>query len=209
VTATGVGAPSVILGTPATVPTAVTGVVATPASGKVTLTFKQPADTGGYGIDHYIVEVANAVSGPWTVAIANSGSSLTRIDVPGLNNGKMYFLRITPVNQIGSGPASSPMPVIPGGAATAPALQTFSITGKSAAITWAVPSDTGGKAITKYIVQVSADGAKWTNAVTTSAGKRGAQVPLTKKAQLMRVLAVTSYGDGVPSLAVRLPGLGK
>ena len=113
------------------------------------------------------------------------------------------------MNQIGKGPVSAVVNAVPGAAATAPALQTFGITPKAANITWAVPTDTGGKAITKYIVEVSADGVKWTVAVTTAAGKRAAAIPLTKKAQLMRVRAVTSYGNGVPSLGVRLPGTGK
>ena len=207
VTANGVGASSVILGTPATVPSAVTNVMATPASGKVTLSFKQPASTGGYGVDHYMVEVATSLTGPWTVAVENSGSALTRFDVPGLTNNKTYYLRVTPVNQIGKGPASAPLPVIPGGAATAPTLSTFTISAKTATVSWTAPKDTGGKEITKYIVEVSADGAKWDVAATT--GGKSATVKLAKKAQLMRVRAVTSFGNGVPSLAIRLPGLGK
>ena len=209
VTSTGVGASSIILGTPATTPDAVTAIVATPSSGKMTLTFAQPKNTGGYGIDYYIGEVAENANGPWTVAVPNSGSALTRVDIPGLKNGKTYYYRITAVNQIGNGPVSAVVNAVPGAAATAPALQTFGITPKAANITWAVPTDTGGKAITKYIVEVSADGVKWTVAVTTAAGKRAAAIPLTKKAQLMRVRAVTSYGNGVPSLGVRLPGTGK
>jgi hypothetical protein len=183
--------------------------MATPSSGKVTLSFKQPASTGGYGVDHYMVEVATALNGPWTVAVENSGSSLTRFDVPGLTNNKTYYLRVTPVNQIGKGPASAPLPVIPGGAATAPTLSTFTISAKTASVSWLAPKDTGGKAITKYLVEDSADGAKWTVATSTGAGKRSATVGLAKKAQLMRVRAVTSFGKGVPSLAIRLPGLGK
>ena len=111
------------------------------------------------------------------------------------------------MNQIGKGPASAPLPVIPGGAATAPTLSTFTISAKTATVSWTAPKDTGGKEITKYIVEVSADGAKWDVAATT--GGKSATVKLAKKAQLMRVRAVTSFGNGVPSLAIRLPGLGK
>ena len=208
VTATGVGASSVILGTPATRPDAVTNLVATPSSSKMTLTFTRPKNTGGYGIDYYIVEVAPAASGPWTVAIANSGSELTRIDIPGLANTRTYFFRVTAVNQVGKGAVSAVVSAAPGAAASAPVLRTFVISPRAASISWTTPTDNGGKAITSYVVEVSVDGKRWTTAVTTRAATRSASVPLTRKAQLMRIRAVTSYGKGVPSLGARLPGTG-
>jgi len=208
VTATGIGASSVILGTPATRPDAVTNLVATPSSSKMTLTFARPKNTGGYGIDYYIVEVAPAASGPWTVAVENSGSELTRIDIPGLANTRTYFFRVTAVNQVGKGAVSAVVSAAPGAAASAPALRTFVISTRAASISWTVPRDNGGKAIRNYVVEVSVDGKRWTTAVTTAVGTRSARIPLTRKAQLMRIRAVTSYGKGVPSLGVRLPGTG-
>jgi large repetitive protein len=208
VTATGVGASSVILGTPATKPDAVTNLVATPSSSKMTLTFTRPKNTGGYGIDYYIAEVATAASGPWTVAIENSGSELTRIDIPGLANTRTYYFRVTAVNQVGKGTVSAVVSAAPGAAASAPVLRTFVISPRAASISWTVPKDNGGKAISSYVVEVSVDGKRWTTAVTTAVGTRSARVPLTRKAQLMRIRAVTSYGKGVPSLGVRLPGTG-
>jgi titin len=208
VTATGIGASSVILGTPATRPDAVTNLVATPSSSKMTLTFARPKNTGGYGIDYYIVEAAPAASGPWTVAVENSGSELTRIDIPGLANTRTYFFRVTAVNQVGKGAVSAVVSAAPGAAASAPTLRTFVISARDASISWTVPRDNGGKAIRNYVVEVSLDGKRWTTAVTTAVGTRSARIPLTRKAQLMRIRAVTSYGKGVPSLGVRLPGTG-
>ena len=208
VTANGVGASSVILGTPATKPDAVTNLVATPSSSKMTLTFTRPKNTGGYGIDYYIVEVATAAAGPWTVAVENSGSELTRIDIPGLANTRTYYFRVTAVNQVGKGAVSAVVSAAPGAAASAPVLRTFVIAPRAASITWTIPTDNGGKAITSYVVEVSVDGKRWTTAVTTAAGTRSARVPLARKAQLMRIRAVTSYGKGVPSLGARLPGTG-
>jgi len=208
VTENGTGASSVILGTPASKPDAVTNLVANPSSGKMTLTFTRPKNTGGYGIDYYIAEVAPAASGPWTVAVANSGSELTRIDIPGLANTRSYFFRVTAVNQIGKGTVSAVVAATPGAAASAPVLRTFVIAPKTATISWTTPTDNGGKAITSYVVEVSVNGKVWTTAVTTNARTQSARVPLGKKAQLMRIRAVTSYGKGVPSLGVRLPGTG-
>jgi hypothetical protein len=209
VTATGIGASSVILGTPATRPGVVTNLAATPSSGKMTLTFTKPKETGGLGIDYYIVEVAAAANGPWEVAVANSGSELTRIDVPALTNQKTYFFRVTAVNQVGKGAASAVVSAAPGAAASAPALKTYEISRTAATISWGAPTNTGGKAITGYVVETSVDGKKWVTAVKTNATNRRANIPLAKKAQLMRIRAVTSYGQGVPSLGVRLPGTGK
>jgi titin len=207
-TATGTGASSVILGTPATRPDAVTNLVANPSSGKMTLTFTRPKNTGGYGIDYYIAEVAPSASGPWTVAVANSGSELTRIDIPGLANTTNYFFRVTAVNQVGKGAVSAAVSAKPGAAASAPVLRTFVIAPRSASISWTTPTDNGGKAITGYFVEVSVNGKIWTTAVRTNAQTRSARIPLAKKAQLMRIRAVTSYGKGVPSLGARLPGTG-
>jgi hypothetical protein len=209
VTATGTGASSVILGTPATVPGIITGITPVPTSGKMTLTFAQPKNNGGLGIDYYVAEVATSANGPWTVAVENSGSALTRIDISELKNGATYFFRIKAVNQIGAGPASAPISAVPGAAATAPAFESFRIVGKNVSVSWGVPTDTGGKPISSYIVEVSADGRKWTTATTVKAGSRTASVALAKKAQLLRIRAVTSYGKGVPSLAIRVPGLGR
>jgi predicted phage tail protein len=209
VTATGIGASSVILGTPATRPGVVTNLAATPSSGKMTLTFTKPKETGGLGIDYYIVEVAAAASGPWEVAVANSGSELTRIDVPALTNQKTYFFRVTAVNQVGKGAASAVVSAAPGAAASAPALKTYEISRTAATISWGAPTNTGGKAITGYVVETSVDGKKWVTATKTNATNRRANIPLAKKAQLMRIRAVTSYGQGVPSLGVRLPGTGR
>ena len=205
VTATGIGASSVILGTPATKPDAVTNLVATPSSSKMTLTFARPKNTGGYGIDYYIVEVATAASGPWSVAVENSGSELTRIDIPGLANTRTYYFRVTAVNQVGRGAVSAVVSAAPGAAASAPTLRTFVIAPRTATISWTIPTDNGGKAISSYVVEVSVDGKRWTTAVTTTASRRNARITLTGKAQLMRIRAVTSYGKGVPSLGVRLP----
>ena len=174
----------------------------------MTLTFTRPKNTGGYGIDYYIAEVATAASGPWTVAIENSGSELTRIDIPGLANTRTYYFRVTAVNQVGKGTVSAVVSAAPGAAASAPVLRTFVISPRAASISWTVPKDNGGKAISSYVVEVSVDGKRWTTAVTTAVGTRSARVPLTRKAQLMRIRAVTSYGKGVPSLGVRLPGTG-
>ena len=206
VTSNGAGASSVILGTPATLPGTVQGLTASSADKKVTLIFNQPADTGGYGIDHYMVEIASAESGPWKQVIANSGSSLTRIDVPGLTDGTVYFFRVTALTTVGSGPASAPISAAPQTVASAPALQTFAINNNSVTLSWSAPTNTGGKPVTKYLVEVSADGNSWVISSTSAPGVKSASVPLTKSAQLIRIVAVTTFGNGVPSLGVRAPG---
>ncbi|MBV5267875.1 MAG: fibronectin type III domain-containing protein, partial [Burkholderiaceae bacterium] len=109
------------------------------------------------------------------------------------------------VNQVGRGAVSAVVSAAPGAAASAPTLRTFVIAPRTATISWTIPTDNGGKAISSYVVEVSVDGKRWTTAVTTTASRRNARITLTGKAQLMRIRAVTSYGKGVPSLGVRLP----
>jgi len=202
----GQGASSVILAAPGSAPDAVTGVSATPGDKKVTLTFTPPATNGGYSIDYYSVDMANSSNGPWTNVVPNSGSSLTKIDIPSLKDGTTYFFRIAAVNQIGIGPVSSVVSGTPQPAAPAPVVKTFVLAATSATITWVPAVGSNTKLNSGYLIETSPDGLKWTTAKSVSVGTTTYTVARTKAALLIRVRAVRAIGPGVPTLGVRVPG---
>ena len=202
----GAGASSVILAAPGAAPDAVTKLAAVSGDKKVVLTFTPPATNGGYSVDYYTVEQALSANGPWTVAIANTGSSLATINISNLKNGITYFFRVAAVNQIGTGPVSASVSGTPQPAAAAPVIQAFVMTTTTAKITWIPAAGSNVKLILKYLVETSPDGLKWTTAATLLPTIRTYTVNRQKTALLVRVRAVTVIGPGVPTLGVRIPG---
>ena len=206
VAGSGQGASSVILVAPGSAPDSVTALSATAGDKKVTLNFTTPATNGGYSIDYYTVDMGNSASGPWKNIVPNSGSSLTKINIPSLNNGTTYFFRVAAVNQIGVGPVSSVVSGTPQPAAPAPVIKTFVLSPTSATITWIPALGSNTKLILSFLVETSPDGLKWTTAKSVSARTNIYTVTRAKAALLIRVRAVTSIGPGVPTLGVRVPG---
>ena len=202
----GQGASSVILAAPGSAPDAVGGLTATAGDKKVTLNFKPPASNGGYSVDYYTVDIATSPRGPWTPAIPNSGSSLTKIDVSNLKNATTYYFRVSAVNQIGTGPVSSVVSGTPQPAAPAPIVKTFVLSTSSATITWVPAVGSNTKLISGFLVETSPDGLKWVTAKQLPATIQIFTVARTKGALLIRVRAVTSIGPGVPTLGLRVPG---
>ncbi|MGI9187202.1 MAG: S8 family serine peptidase [Gaiellales bacterium] len=117
VTNAGVGSPNLLLGsialtpTPVTLPTAPRNLTATPASGRVTLTFDVPADAGGAVISDYVIQQSVA-GGPWTT-VADGVSGLTTAEITGLTNGTAYAFRVAAVNSAGQSPFSGSISATP------------------------------------------------------------------------------------------------
>lgn len=88
-----------------TVPGAPTSVSATGGNQQAALTWTAPDSTGGSPITGYRIE-SNPGSG-WSVAVSNTGSTSTSYTVTGLTNGTAYTFRVSAINSIGTGPASS------------------------------------------------------------------------------------------------------
>ena len=195
-----------ILAAPGAAPDAVTALSATAGDKKVSLAFTPPATNGGYSVDYYTVQIANSPSGPWTIAIPNTGSSLTKVDVPNLKDGTTYFFKVAAVNQIGTGHDSAVVSAAPQPSAPAPVIQTFQMTNTAAKITWSPALGSNTRLLSKYLVEISPDGLKWSTAATlpltvTTFTENRLKTPL-----LIRVRAVSAIGPGIPTLGVRIPG---
>ena len=89
-----------------TAPAAPTNLAASPASGQVGLTWSAPASDGGSSITDYRIEYKQSSSGTWGT-FTDPVSNATSATVTGLTNGTAYDFRVSAINVVGTGTASS------------------------------------------------------------------------------------------------------
>ncbi|MBN8739203.1 MAG: hypothetical protein BGP24_09465 [Lysobacterales bacterium 69-70] len=129
--------------TPATVPDAPTGVVATRGNAQVSVAFVAPVNNGGSAVTGYTA----------TCGSMSQTGTASPIAVTGLPNGTPVTCTVKAANDVGMGAASSASsPVTPAAVPGAPQLASAVGTpnGNGAVLTFAAPGDNGGSAITGY-----------------------------------------------------------
>jgi RHS repeat-associated protein len=126
--------------TPRTVPAAPTGLSAAADAAQVLLTWTAPAGTGGAPISDYRVEYkATSGSQDWTT-FPHAASTATTATITGLGGGT-YDLRVSAVNEAGTGAAASTVAVVPVPAAQ-PARWSATIAMDAAQVTTVAGNDT-------------------------------------------------------------------
>jgi uncharacterized delta-60 repeat protein len=151
------------------------GLGATIGNVQVVLAWTAPASDGGSSITGYKVERSADAGVSWTVLTASTGSATTSYTATGLTNGAAYSFRISAVNAVGTGTASttaSATPdVVPG---TPTSVATVSGNGV-ATVSWIAPASNGGTALTgstvawtSNAVQGVTSGSATVTAATTS-----------------------------------------
>ena len=217
VTNTGVGSPNNLAysasfaAAPATVPSVPLTPTATPSSQAVALAWSLPASTGGSAITDYKIEYALSNSTAWTV-FAHTASTTRAANIVGLTNGTQYAFRISAVNAVGTGIATSSIFATPVAPATlsAPLNLTGTVGRQSVTLTWQLPTSTGGAAITDYIIESSVNaGSTWsTISDGVSSALTSTFADLTANtAYTFRVKAVNTTGTSPASNSVVLTPL--
>ena len=156
------------------------GLGATIGNVQVVLAWTAPASDGGSPITGYKVERSADAGVSWTVLTASTGSATTSYTATGLTNGAAYSFRISAVNAVGTGTASttaSATPdVVPG---TPTSVATVSGNGV-ATVSWIAPASNGGTALTGFTVAWTSNAVQgltsgWATvtAATTSYGATG------------------------------------
>jgi subtilisin family serine protease len=173
----------------------------------VRLTWTAPTFNGGEAITDYVVEYATTTAGSnspvWTT-FADGVSVATTATVTGLTNGTQYQFRVSAVNSVGRGAASSTVIVAPvyAGVASAPRALTAVAGRMKLTLSWQSPLSNGGFTITDYAIETSTDsGTTWTrfaDAVTTATSAT-LTVPTGNVTYQVRVRAVNSFGLGEAS----------
>jgi len=124
---------------PVTVPGAPTGLTATAGNSQVTLSWTAPASDGGSHVSGYLIyqgtspggETGNPVNGSLVTATSNT--------VTGLTNGTTYYFRVTAVNGVGEGRASSEVSAVPVTVPGAPTGLTATRGNAQVSLSWAAP----------------------------------------------------------------------
>ena len=192
-----------------TEPGAPTGLTAT-ASGTSTidLTWNAPSDDGGASISGYKIEVSSNGGTSWSDLVGNTNNNTTTYSHTGLSAGTTRHYRVSAINSVGTGTASSTAnattddaaPTEPG----APTGLTATASGTSTInLTWTAPSDDGGASISGYKIEVSSNGGtSWSNregntgSTSTSYAHTGLSAGTTRH---YRVSAINSVGTGTAS----------
>jgi len=124
---------------------------------------------GGADITGYKIQRS-----PGDIVLTASTNSVT---FTGLTNGTAYTFTVKAVNSVGDSSASnSSSPVIPATVPSQPRNVIASSRDSSAYVEWLVPSSTGGKAITSYLVYVGivpesgVEATNWNSSLTRSVG---------------------------------------
>jgi sugar lactone lactonase YvrE len=170
-------------------------------SGNLIAAWTAPANNGGSAITDYLVEYRTSPSGPWTTF--NDGvSTATTTTITGLTNGTAYDVRISAINAVGTGSASTAVTATPGVAPGAPTgLIVTSASGQLTA-TWTAPADNGGAAVSDYAVEYrTSPSGTWTVfpdgvSSATTATITGLASATTYE---VRIRAANSFDCGSPS----------
>ena len=170
-------------------------VTATSANGSAVVSWDAPLDERGSAVTSYTVTAytaGNIVAGTCTATAPTETCTVT-----GLSNGVAYTFRATATNGIGtSAQSTASSAVTPSTVPNAPTGVVASAGDASASISFVAPTNTGGSAITGYVVTAS-DG-------TTASGTTS---PITitglsnETAYTFTVKATNTNGDSVASSA--------
>jgi len=184
---------------PAAAPTSVTAVSRDAA---VQVSWVAPTQTGGLPITDYIVRFRLASSAVWSSV--NVGSAATSRLVTGLTNGQSYVFQVAAITGFGTGAFSAitgavtPLPL-----ASPPTRLTGTLVAPgTVSLVWTAPVNTGGLAITDYVVQYSSDnGTTWITAADgVSATPRATVAVPAGRTYVFRVAAITGGRVGNFSL---------
>jgi hypothetical protein len=202
----GEGPAAIIAATTLGLPAAPTGVSATAGDRATVISWIPPTDTGGSAITSYVVESRyyTSTNKSWSSWTSTSATS-TPLSRTGLANGTTYEFRVTAKSKVGNGATSAAASVTPAGKPLAPLKPRLSTKKGKFIIKWsAAPNN--GSAITKYVVQYSANGKKWTSLKTLSAKTKSYTTKKGKKGKLgyFRVLAKNALGSGPYTATLKL-----
>ena len=206
----GVGpASKVATATTPSAPGAPTGLTAE-ADGQreIDLLWSVPEDDGGEAMSGYRIE-ASGDGTSWSDLEADTGSTSTSYSHTSLSAGTTRHYRVSAINSVGTGPASNDATAATDSAPPeAPRDLTATADGeREIDLSWSVPEDDGGSAITGYRIEVSRGGTDWSDleADTGSTSTSYSHTGLTAgSARHYRVSAINSVGTGPASTSPRL-----
>jgi hypothetical protein len=179
-----------------------TGLTGTPGNARVALRWNAPTP-GDAPVLGYRIERRDG-SGPWTVAVADTGSAASSRTMTGLVNGHSYRFRVSARTMTGWGTVSSiSAPVVPYTTPAKPPRAPRGIVGsQSVTLSWSEPPS-NGRPITGYRIQkrsiVDGRPGRWTTAVANTGSARNSRKVtglVNGRPYQFRVAAINLAGAG-------------
>ena len=170
---------------------------------EIDLSWQTPIVDGGANVTGYRIEVLEA-GATWRDLVANTRNTRTTYSDTGLEPATTRLYRVSAINRIGVGRASSvesattdaTVPDAPTG------LVATSTTSTQIDLVWIAPAYDGGAPVTAYRIEVSETGAVWADLVPNT-GTESATFShtglLPGSTRFYRVSAINRAGTGAPS----------
>lgn len=182
----------------------------TPGDGFWTMAWGSPGSSGNGTISGYSARWRPVGAGTWT----SSDTGMSRnMSVFGVINGQTYEVQVAASNELGVGTWSDIKTVTPRTVPTAPGAPTATAADEQVTVSWTAPASDGGSAITRYLLDWSADGGQtWTSRQVT--GTTDTVTGLVNGTQYQfRVRAENAAGLSTPSSVasatpIGVPGAG-
>ncbi len=172
-----------------------TGLSAAPGNAQVSLAWTAPSSQGTAPITNY--KVYRGTSSTSQSVIATIGNVTSYVDTTAAN-GTTYYYKVSAVNSVGEGTASTVVQVTPGRPTAPQSLVATQNPTKGVNLSWTAPASNNGSAITGYkiyrsltaggeafLVQPAGVGTTYTDTTTSS-----------RKQYFYKVSAVNAYGEG-------------
>ena len=145
------------------IPSQVTGLAATTTTNtSIDLAWTAPG-SNGYAVTGYVIERSTDSGSTWSTLVADTQSTSVAYSDTGLTNGLIYTYKVSGINSLGTGSASSMVSAYAGNVPDAPVLTLTALPNSIVQSDWTVPAD-NGFAITSYQIDKSVDGGiTWTS----------------------------------------------
>ena len=199
-----------VLGTPVYkgVPDAPRSLTAIPGRLLVTMSWLAPLSNGGIPITDYVIESSTDDGATWA-RIPDAVSTATSATLSGLVGNTQYLFRVRAVNSAGTGAASNTAQATPTPNSAPSVVRNIVATSTlmGATISWTVPADNGGGAITGYVVDYTTDGTNYVGSRRLSSNYRSTVFTgLTGGVvHTMRVRATNAFGTSADATTTVTP----
>lgn len=168
----------------------------------VRATWSAAANLGGSTYVVYRIESSRDGGSNWSQMTTVSGTS-TSANLTRPTKGTTWQYRMITFTSFGAGDSTAAVAITaPATVASSPSIRSFTMNpDQTMSLVFTGPSDTGGLALTGYVVERSANGSTWT--VLSNLAAAGGPVVIEKQAPgsliYVRVIALNSLGASAPS----------